>query len=108
MSKVITFSRVFPAYHPKAGQPTGFVEKLWQSLLIVNKENEGFKSELFVLSRNEMLLKEHSHWWTTNPIPKNHTIRAGHRWKVGDKFSPVYGRVSPTTPNRSSLPRILR
>jgi len=28
MSKVITFSRVFPKYHPKAGQPTYFVEKI--------------------------------------------------------------------------------
>lgn len=25
MSKILTFSRVFPAYHPKAGQPTFFV-----------------------------------------------------------------------------------
>jgi hypothetical protein len=30
MSRVLTFSRVFPAYHPKAGQPTGFVEKIWK------------------------------------------------------------------------------
>ena len=33
MSKVIIFSRVFPAYHQKVGQPTYFVEKLWQSIL---------------------------------------------------------------------------
>jgi hypothetical protein len=33
MSKVITFSRVFPSYHPKKGQPTYFVEKLYKSFL---------------------------------------------------------------------------
>lgn len=31
-------------------------------------------------------------------IPKHHTIRAGHRWKVGDKFSP---RVWSGKPYRS-------
>jgi hypothetical protein len=30
MSKVLTFSRVFPSYHPKAGHPTYFVEKMLQ------------------------------------------------------------------------------
>jgi hypothetical protein len=30
--KVITFSRTYPSYHPKAGQPTYFVEKVWSSL----------------------------------------------------------------------------
>lgn len=30
--KRITFSRTFPAYHPKAGQPTHFVEKLLNSI----------------------------------------------------------------------------
>lgn len=51
MSRVITFSRTFPAYHPKAGESTGFED----AILMGNKK---------------------------------HTIRAGSRWKVGDKFSP--------------------
>lgn len=55
MSKVIMFSRVFPAYHPKAGEPTNFVEKIAK-------------------------------------VEKIHTIRKGHRFKVGDTFSPrVWG-----------------
>lgn len=36
MAKVITFSRTFPSYHPKAGQPTYFVEKFYNSLFSRN------------------------------------------------------------------------
>lgn len=71
MSRVITFSKTFPAYHPKAGQPTHFVEKLWKCFGINALEDF---------------------------TPKCHTIRAGHRWKVGDKFSP---RVWSGKPYRS-------
>lgn len=28
MAKIITFSEYFPVYHPKQGQPTGFVSKI--------------------------------------------------------------------------------
>jgi hypothetical protein len=38
MSKVIMFSRVFPAYHEKAGQPTYFVEKLLKELADKNSK----------------------------------------------------------------------
>lgn len=34
MSKVISFSRVFPTYHPRKGEPTFFVEKVLNSLKI--------------------------------------------------------------------------
>jgi len=62
MAKVLTFSKVFPKYHPKAGEPTYFVEQIMTSLMKYKKPHG---------------LKE-----------KHHTIRAGKRWKVGDKFSP--------------------
>lgn len=81
MSKVITFSRVFPSYHPKAGQPTYFVEKIWDSLdfpLLT----ENLKSSLQPEILNFIRQSEWTVW------PKHHTIRAGHRFKVGDKFSP--------------------
>lgn len=61
MSKVIMFSRVFPGYHPIAGEPTNFVEKI---------------------AKGE----------------KIHTIRKGHRFKVGDTFSP---RIWQDKPYRS-------
>lgn len=73
MAKIITFSRTFPAYHPKKGQPTYFVEKFYKSIGIKNYDEERvFNPRLYV---NEV-------------EPKHHTIRAGNRWKVGDKFSP--------------------
>lgn len=65
MSKVMTFSRTYPSYHPRKGEPTYFPEKILTSI-----GNENFLSV--------------NHGYE----PKHHTIRAGHRWKVGDKFSP--------------------
>lgn len=41
MSKVITFSRTFPAYHPRKGEPTYFVEKFWTSINAHIAEVEG-------------------------------------------------------------------
>lgn len=81
MAKVITFSTRFPAYHPKAGQPTNFPEKLWKAL----SETEA-ETNLFDFAITAKLIG------TKLPFgefqPKYHTIRAGNRWKVGDKFSP--------------------
>lgn len=69
MSRTIGFSRTYPAYHPKAGQPTYFVEKVLKSL---GRETD----------RPDL-------------IPKGHTIRAGKRWKPGMKFTPRYWTGSP-------------
>lgn len=77
MSRVITFSRVFPKYHPKAGQPTYFVEKLTKCFHIdeIHKLFDvpvpDFDKAIYYLSTG-----------------KRHTIRAGRRWKKGDIFSP--------------------
>lgn len=65
--KVLTFSRHFPSYHPRKGQPTFFVEKIKNSLDPLYE----------TYGRN-----------SGNSI-KVHTIRAGHRWKAGDWFKPV-------------------
>ena len=86
MSRVITFSRVFPSYHPRAGEPTHFVEKVLKSLYdpaFLLKPPQEFKTV-----GGHDITKLH----LKQPIevfdPKHHTIRAGHRWKVGDTFSP--------------------
>lgn len=80
MSRVITFLRTFPSYHPKAGQPTHFVEKIWNSITelgLPHFKNKDFSDDFM---------------WSILPLSnygcKYHTIRAGNRWKVGDKFSP--------------------
>ena len=87
MSRVITFSRQFPAYHPKAGQPTYFVEKIWKGLWDAEPSMyvpfDGYWQRydaIFPWDNEKNNIHEHA--------PKWHTIRAGHRWKVGDTFSP--------------------
>lgn len=77
MSRVITFSRTFPSYHLKAGQPTHFVEKVYKSILKPTDHVPitGIEESLSLFA-------------LTNANPKHHTIRAGHRWKAGDWFSP--------------------
>lgn len=77
MSKVITFSRVFPKYHPKAGQPTFFVEKIYKSLFIMKCVPPELATDFNFAVMND-----------DNYKAKHHTIRNGSRWKVGDKFSP--------------------
>jgi len=73
------FSTKFPSYHPKAGQPTYFVEKIFTSLADSQFPNFKIPKEF----------KEYDFHKYYNCIqPKYHTIRAGHRFKVGDKFSP--------------------
>lgn len=79
MSRVITFSRVYPAYHPKAGQQTFFIEKIYAKLA---DTDSSFKIPNYA--------NEYWDWheYYNCSLPKGHTIRAGHRWKSGDWFSP--------------------
>ena len=79
---VITFSRVFPSYHPKKGQPTFFVEKIIKGLDQV---------KYIELPKNILPIFDED-FYNNFAIPKHHTIRSGKRWKAGDKFSPrVWG-----------------
>lgn len=88
MSKVITFSRVFPAYHPKAGRPTYFIEKIWRGLYIPMPEWIEFLDKLNPEKPVESLQVALNCHHPVSFEPKHHTIRAGNRFKVGDKFSP--------------------
>jgi hypothetical protein len=67
--RVLTFSQTFPAYHPKAGEPTHFVEKI-KIGLDPYRRRDGFYDNMKGFKA------------------KHHTIRAGNRWKAGDMFSP--------------------
>lgn len=82
MSKVITFSRFFPAYHPRAGQPTYFEERIcrsiWDNKLIVDIDEVFFPE----------IMKRFTVNVAAGYPPKHHTIRAGKRFKQGDMFSP--------------------
>lgn len=77
MSKVITFSRVYPSYHPRKGEPTFFVEKLTKSFQSLGYDRIDMPDNLeFDLGMYHLC------------DAKSHTVRGGHRFKVGDKFSP--------------------
>ncbi len=96
MARVITFSRYFPAYHPKAGKPTYFVEQIYNSFNVEALGQEfiaPFDDEIRQLNRHlpyaivdEFMKSLRSR--VDFMDKKYHTARSGHRWKVGDKFSP--------------------
>lgn len=88
--RVITFSTKFPKGHPKAGQPTYFVEKIWESIYL--NGNAGWDGFSDIAAIVPGLYSHGTH------EAKHHTIRAGNRWKVGDKFSP---RIWSDKPYRS-------
>lgn len=81
MSKIITFSRQFPSYHPRKGEPTYFVEKIYKSILKPTDHVPitGIEESLSLFA-------------LMDADPKFHTIRAGHRFKAGDWLTPkVWG-----------------
>lgn len=69
------FARTFPAYHPKKGLPTNFIQKIW-----ANPHIEPMNADLLGL---EHIGRKNAF------LAKGHTIRAGNRWKVGDYFKPL-------------------
>ena len=82
--KEIMFSRVFPAYHPRKGEPTYFVEQMLKQLIVNGKAStEDLKGE-FV---NCKILGEVGY--------KGHTIRKVHHFKEGDYFKPKVWTVLP-------------
>jgi len=115
MSRVITYSQVYPVYHPKKGQPTNFVGKVLNS---IDKNNHWFAKcdkcgwmgssgamegggqiadtgdydDVCCPKCRSKELTELDDFMDTYYLgkftPKHHTIRAGNRWKVGMYFSP--------------------
>jgi hypothetical protein len=75
--KVLTFSRHFPKGHPKAGEPTYFVEKIEACLADTMPGWE--MSKTFTLHEWEP--------YYNCTMPKGHTVRAGNRFKIGDMAS---------------------
>jgi len=91
MSKHIvrTFSRVFPSYHPRAGEPTYFVEKIWNSVGMPsfgagNPWGSGWKDTPLTVEYARFIRGSDDF----DDISKHHTIRAGHHFKPGDFLVP--------------------
>lgn len=82
MSKVITFSRTYPSYHPRAGEPTYFVEQIIKGLPYSLHDDSAWGN----IELCTKLVLAIDIWKDLGR--KYHTIRSGHRWKAGDWFSP--------------------
>lgn len=78
MSKIITFSTSFQTKHPRKGEPTFFVEKIFSGLA------ENFPD----WRMPKDFTKYDWHTYYNNRRHKIHTIRQGSRFKAGEKFSP--------------------
>lgn len=99
----VTFSRYFPAYHPRAGEPTYFVEKMiqwyWDNISDVLQGYHNVPTMLHALNLSkfpEAFYQEFSD--NLNPEInewKSHTIRAGHRLKAGDFIQPCVWTGKP-------------
>lgn len=100
MSKVLTFSRTFPAYHPKKGHETDFIEKIWKSLGFSIYDADtiypGLKSDRFDINKfnsrescHEIrrIIERAAHVMPSVE-PKYHTVREGYRFEEGEWFSP--------------------
>ncbi|MFN8296764.1 MAG: hypothetical protein U0T69_11245 [Chitinophagales bacterium] len=100
MARVITFSRTYPSYHPKKGQPTYFIEKILSSFRATvcftpNTPTHFYPNpdDLYELNKDKpyLIISEFIKQignYSDKYEPKHHTIRSGHRFKAGDKFSP--------------------
>lgn len=93
MSRVITFSRVFPAYHPKAGQPTNFIRKILKARYLSGDltANQILKiSKELGLAGMQTAQGVFEYMNRLEISPKHHTIRGveKRRWNAGEKFSP--------------------
>ena len=92
MAKVISVSRFYPSYHPKKGQPTYFVEKIYSALgsIIPERKNGYYFEQLSELNPNltpTQWLGFYDSVVSEITETKFHTIRNGKRWKTGDKAS---------------------
>lgn len=84
----MTFSRYYPSYHPKAGQPTHFVEKIFRSQITDEAMSTYYHNMELLRSFGGYDIIRLNLKTLETFEPKYHTIRAGHRWKVSDWFSP--------------------
>jgi len=90
MSKTLTFSRTYPSYHPRKGDPTYFVEAILTQLGIDYTSDsyyEWLREENIEIDSTFLAFFWHS--LKPDVDPKSHTIRAHKRpLKIGDWFNP--------------------
>lgn len=80
--KVLMVARVFPAYHPRKGQLTNFVEQIINDLHKGKTARERMEA---IVSDMRPLINDF--YMLDGALKKLHTLRAGSRWKAGDMAS---------------------
>jgi len=91
MAKVLSFSREFPHYHPRAGQSTYFVESVLKGLHI--PINEKYRQFLIKENSDRFSLKQINSFFDSLYLDfettrtKIHTIRRTSRFKEGEPAS---------------------
>lgn len=85
--KVITVSRNFPAYHIKAGEPTYFIEQIYNDVFAGCAFVLELLKELNPKIDIEILDKLNDSLDVDVTDLKRHTIRKGKRWKNGEEAS---------------------
>lgn len=86
--KDIKFARKYLKAHPKHGQETFFIEKIWS--------NDDALSPPYIKPVSTSILEKEFDNYTKNTYhPKGHTIRKGDRWKAGDLFDATVWTADP-------------
>jgi hypothetical protein len=80
MAKVRTLSRTFMKGHPKAGQPTYFVERMLRSL--INEQGKAISGSFNDFEKLELEKEE-----LERDFEKGHTIRMGRHFKPNDELT---------------------
>jgi hypothetical protein len=80
--KILTFSHHFPKGHPKASQPTWFVESILNAILRTPDDKLNL-DDIMPAARDYV----NDFQLIANERQKHTTIRAGSRWKAGDMAS---------------------
>lgn len=86
MKRHVMFSRKFPAKHPRAGEPTHFMEKILNGL-----PDEVLHPWVKIAdwkALHKLADAHNAHSIYEEEPDKHHTIRAGKSWKVGDILIP--------------------
>jgi hypothetical protein len=89
MPRPIMFSIAFPPYHPRAGQPTYFVEKIHKFILDSGQNIHIPIVPEYITDDSEQVESQ------ALIFPKSHTIRRGHRWSQNEYFSPRFWSGPP-------------
>ena len=110
-----SLSAFFPAYHPSAGHKTFFVEKVWSAcgyqtgsmLVALNCDRIKSLDSKLTLSHVMDFYEDISATVFKTCIPKLHTIREGHKVKVGDTIDFfVWSGLPYRTPQIVVTPKI--